>query len=243
MKTVICKNMETASRLAADLVCDQIEKKPNSVLLLATGSSPLRMYELLAEKVKAGQASLAEVKTFNLDEYFGIDKKNPQSYHSYMWNNFFSKIDIKKENVEIPETNPKDERKFCKEYEKKIKKAGIDLAVLGIGRNGHIAFNEPGTSFESETHAAELTAATAKANSRFFKSEKEVPKKAITVGLKTIMGAKEIVLLAFGKQKAKAVGDAVEGKVTKEVPASVLQKHKNAIFILDREAASMLRKN
>ncbi len=242
IQTIVAENSDMASRHAADIVFRQLEKKPNSVFMLPTGSTPLKLYSLLAEIVESGKISFSKAITFNLDEYLGISKTHKQSYHRFMWENFFGKIDINRKNVSIPEPNPKNTEKFCKAYEKKIKKAGLDIAVLGIGQNGHIGFNEPGTSFESKTHVAELTKSTIKANSRFFKSEKQVPKKAITAGLKTIMQAKKVIVLAFGKNKAKAVKEALEGKVSEKVPASILQRHKNTVFVLNKEAASMLKK-
>ena len=242
MKVIVAENQEIASKNAASMLCKQIKKKPSSVFLLPTGSTPLQMYSILLEKFQAGKISFAHTQSFNLDEYLGIKEGNKQSYHFFMQKNFFGKIDIKKANTNIPSSNPASPEKFCKAYEKKIKQAGLDLAVLGIGENGHIGFNEPGTSFNSETHVASLTKSTIKANSRLFSSKEKVPTKAITCGLKTIMRAKKVVLLAFGKKKAKAVRDALEKKPSSKVPASILQGHPNAFFILDREAASLLKK-
>ncbi len=242
VQTIVAENADIASRHASDIVCRQLGKKRHSVLLLPTGSTPLKLYGILAEMVRAGKLSFSDAVTFNLDEYLGISEKHPESYHSFMWKNFFGKIDINKRNVSIPETSPKDAKRFCREYEQKISRKGLDLAILGIGVNGHIGFNEPGTKFSSRTHVAELTKSTIKANSRFFRSRKQVPKKAITCGLKTIMQANKVVLLAFGKNKAKAVRDAMEGNISEKVPASILQKHGNVVFVLDREAASLLKK-
>ena len=242
VQIVVAENSSIASMDIAGIVQEQLEKNPNSVLLLPTGSTPLRVYKRLSEMAETGTISFSKAKTFNLDEYLGIKKSHPESYHSFMWKNFFGKIDIKKKNVSIPESNPKNANLFCKRYEEKIKKAGLDLALLGIGINGHIGFNEPGTSFDSKTHVTNLTKLTIKTNSRFFKSEKDVPTQAITAGIKTIMKAKKVVLMAFGKNKAKAIRNALEGKISEKVPASILQKHNNAIFILDKEAASLLKK-
>lgn len=242
MKIIVASNKETASRNAAHMVQDAIGKKPNTVFLFPTGSTPLPLYELLAERVKSGKLSFAHAMSFNLDEYLGIDVNHPESYHSFMENNFFSKVDFKKNSNNVPEANPKDPEKFCEEYEEKINKYGIDLAIIGIGRNGHIAFNEPGTSFDSITHVTDLTKSTIEANARFFKSEKEVPKKAITTGLKTISSAQKIILLAFGEDKAQAIKDTVEGEITEKVPASILQKHNDVTLILDIASASKLKK-
>ncbi len=242
MQVVVAGSEDIASRHVADLVSKQLHEKQNSVFLLPTGSTPLKLYNCLIDMVQAGKISFEKAVTFNLDEYQGIGNKHRQSYHSFMWNNFFGKIDINKRNVSIPESRPKSVEKVCKGYEKKMRNTGPDIAVLGIGENGHIGFNEPGTSFGSVTHVASLTKSTIKANSRFFKSKEEVPKKAITCGLKTIMTAKKVVLIAFGKKKAKAVRNALEGPVSEKAPASILQRHKNALFVLDREAASLLKK-
>ncbi len=242
VQIIVAENSDIASMNVAGIVQEQLEKKPNSVLLLPTGSTPLKVYKRLSEMVETGTVSFSEAKTFNLDEYYGIEKSHPESYHSFMWKNFFGKIDIKKENVSIPESNPKDADLFCKQYEERINEKGLDLALLGIGVNGHIGFNEPGTSFDSITHVTDLTKSTIEANSRFFESEKDVPTKAITAGMKTIMNAKKVVLMAFGKNKAEVIRDALEGEVSESVPASILQKHENAIFILDKDAASLLGK-
>jgi glucosamine-6-phosphate deaminase len=242
VKTIVAENAYIASRHASGIVSRQVGRKRHSVLLLPTGSTPLKLYANLAEMVKAGRVSFSDVTTFNLDEYLGISEKRPESYHRFMWKNFFGKIDINRRNVFIPETNPKDVKRFCREYEKKISRKGLDLAILGIGENGHVGFNEPGTKFSSKTHVASLTELTIRANSRFFRSKKQVPKKAITCGLKTIMQANKVVLLAFGKKKAKAVRAALEGKVSEKVPASILQKHGNVVFVLDKQAASLLKK-
>jgi len=240
MTVVVARNRDIASIHAFSIVRKQLDDKPSSVFLLPTGSTPLRLYGLLAESVKLGKASFSKAVTFNLDEYLGIGSEHPQSYNRFMWDNFLGKIDIKKENVFIPESRPANAEEFCRDYENEIKKSGIDLAILGLGDNGHIGFNEPGTLFFSETNVATLTPSTIKANSRFFGSEKEVPRQAITAGLKTIMRAKAIIVMAFGKGKARIVRQAIEGGVTETVPASVLQKHGNVLFILDKEAASML---
>ncbi|WP_276716918.1 glucosamine-6-phosphate deaminase, partial [Caloranaerobacter azorensis] len=174
-------------------------------------------------------------------EYYGLPKENPQSYHYYMMENLFKHVNIKKENIHIPNGMVENIEKECEEYEKKIQQAGgIDLQVLGIGRNGHIGFNEPDLKFEAKTHLVELDEDTIKANSRFFNSIEEVPTKAISMGIKTIMHAKKIVLLASGKEKAEAIYKAVKGEITPKVPASVLQLHPDVILIADEEAASLL---
>lgn len=242
VQAVVAENPGIASRHVADIVQRQLEEKPNAVFMLPTGSTPLRLYALLVEMVELEKISFSKAVTFNLDEYLGIGKRHRQSYHRFMWDNFFGRVGISSKNVSIPEPNPKDIERFCEAYEERVKRAGLDMAILGIGENGHIGFNEPGTSFSSETHLTKLSKSTIKANSRFFRSEKQVPKEAITAGLKTIMLAKKVILLAFGKKKAKAVKRALEGKPSEEVPASILQMHGNVLFVLDREAASLLKK-
>jgi glucosamine-6-phosphate deaminase len=240
MNVVVTRNPDMASRHVLGIIGSQLAAKHDSVFLLPTGSTPLKLYGLIAEAVGLGKMSFSNAATFNLDEYLGIEKDSPQSYNRFMWDNLFGKIDIRKENVAIPEPNPEDPDRFCSEYESRIRHSGIDIAIIGIGENGHIGFNEPGTSFSSVTHVASLTKSTVDANSRFFDSGKDVPKRAITAGLDTIMAADKIILLAFGKNKASAVKQAIEGGVTEKTPASVLQNHKDVTFVMDTDAASML---
>jgi glucosamine-6-phosphate deaminase len=241
MDLVITSDQDIASRHVLGIVCGQLEVKADSVFMLPTGSTPLRLYGLLAEAVSLGKTSFSRASTFNLDEYLGIDRNDPQSYYRFMWDNLFGKIDIKKGNVSVPDPNPGNTAEFCREYESRLRDSGIDIAIIGIGENGHVGFNEPGTPFSSETHIAELSSSTISANSRFFRSTKEVPSKAITAGLKTIMAADKIILLAFGKKKALAVKQALEGSVSESVPASILQQHRDVTFVLDKDAASMLK--
>jgi len=243
MKIIVAGSPEIASHHATNIISQQLNKKPNTVFLLPTGSTPLPLYRLLTEKVKTGVMSFAHAQTFNLDEYLGLDENHPQSYHRFMQDNLFSKIDVKKSNIFIPATKPKKPKRSCQKYEEQIARSGIDLAILGIGHNGHLAFNEPGTSFSSRTHIAKLSPLTIKANSRFFASPKQVPRQATTVGLKTIMSAKRIILLAFGPQKAQIVAAALEGNVTPDIPASLLQKHKHITVILDYPAVTSLKKS
>ncbi|QIB27612.1 glucosamine-6-phosphate deaminase [Caloranaerobacter azorensis] len=241
MKVLIVKDYEEMSRKAANIVASQIILKPDSVIGLATGDTPKGMYRELIKLYNNGDIDFANIKTFNLDEYYGLPKENPQSYHYYMMENLFKHINIKKENIYIPNGMAENIEKECEEYEKKIQQAGgIDLQVLGIGRNGHIGFNEPDLKFEAKTHLVELDEDTIKANSRFFNSIEEVPTKAISMGIKTIMHAKKIILLASGKEKAEAIYKAVKGEITPKVPASVLQLHPDVILIADEEAASLL---
>jgi len=183
----------------------------------------------------------SSVRTFNLDEYLGLPPNHEQSYNYFMFKNLFDHVNVNKKNVHIPDGKAKDPEAFCREYEKMIKEAGgIDLQILGIGANGHIAFNEPGSPADSRTRIVSLTVQTIKDNARFFTNEAEVPRKAISMGIATIMEARKIILLASGKNKADAIAGTVEGKPTVHVPASLLQKHPDATVVVDKEAASKL---
>ncbi len=241
MNILIVKDYNEMSRKAANIVVSQIILKPDSVIGLATGDTPKKMYEEIVELYNNGDVDFAQVKTFNLDEYYGLRKENPESYYYYMMENLFNHVNINKENINIPNGMAENIERECEEYEKRIEKAGgIDLQVLGIGRNGHIGFNEPDLKFEGKTHLVKLDEDTIKANSRFFDSIEEVPKLAISMGIKTIMHARKIILLASGKEKSEAIYKAVNGKITPELPASVLQLHPDVTLIVDKEAASLL---
>lgn len=243
MKIIICKNYEELSSTAANLIKDQIISKKDSVLGLATGSSPLKTYEKLVDLYKNNLLDFSEIKSVNLDEYKGLTKDNTNSYYFFMKENFFNKINIKEENINIPNGMALDELEECENYEEKINSlGGIDLQLLGIGHNGHIAFNEPASHFSKETHCVELSESTIKANSRFFETEDEVPKKAFTMGIGTIFKAKKIILIASGKDKAKIIKEAFFSEVNPNVPASILQFHKDVSIILDEDAASLINK-
>jgi len=231
------KDYEALSQKAAFIISSFIEEGPECVLGLATGSTPQRTYALLSDLCKKGEISFKKIKTFNLDEYSGLLDSDPQSYHSIMKKNLFSKTDIDIKNTFFPT----DFAPNYEKYDKKIKESkGIDFQILGIGTNGHIAFNEPGSKFFSKTRQVSLSKKTIKDNSRFFNNIKEVPKKAATMGLSTIMKAKKIMLMASGSNKSQAVFDALFGPISKKVPASILQKHKNLIVILDKKAAKKI---
>ena len=241
MEIKIFKNYQLLSQYVADIVSKQLQNKKDSILGLATGSTPKLMYELLIKKFKNKEISFGNVKTFNLDEYIGISSKNLQSYHFYMHNNFFKDIDIQKDNIFIPNGQTLDLQKECQDYEFLINQNGpIDLQILGIGQNGHIGFNEPGTKKNSLTHVVDLNIATIEANSRFFKNRNEVPKQAISMGIATILKAKKIVLLASGETKAKAILELVKQKPNINNPASWLKLHSNVTLIIDQQAASLL---
>lgn len=241
MRILITENYEQLSIEAAKIVAGQIYLKPASVLGLATGSTPLKMYENLIAVHKTIGLDFSQVTTFNLDEYIGLSADNPQSYHYFMQENFFKQINIRRENIFIPDGTAEDIFAESKNYDALIEsKGGIDLQILGIGQNAHIGFNEPDIKFEATTHKVKLDDETISANSRFFKNVDEVPKFAISMGIKNIMLARRVVLLANGKNKAAAVYKALCGSVTPEAPASILQLHQDATFILDKEAAADL---
>ena len=242
MEVIICKTKEEASRLAADMIAGLVKKTPKCVLGLATGSTPVEMYKCLAADVKAKKISFKSVKSWNLDEYWGLPGTHDQSYRYFMDKNLFDHIDIVKKNTHVLNGLAKDWKKEVKAYEAAIKKAGgIDLQVLGIGSDGHIAFNEPGSSLASRTRLVSLTPQTIKDNARFFKKAADVPKYALSMGVGTIMESKTIVLLAFGANKAEAVKGAVEGGISQFCTASALQMHKDAWFFCDEAAASKLK--
>ncbi len=243
MKVVVVKDYNEISCLAAQIITDQIINKKNSVLGLATGSTPIGVYQELIQKYKKGELDFSKVITFNLDEYCGLSPEHPQSYHFYMWNVLFKHINVKKENINLLNGVTENIAEECKQYEDLIQKSGgIDLQILGIGFNGHIGFNEPDISLDARTHLVDLTAETIRANSRFFNNAQEVPNQAITMGIGAIMQAKKIIMLASGKQKARIVEKTINGSITTKVPATVLQLHNNATIIIDQEVASQLAK-
>ncbi|MBU3100224.1 MULTISPECIES: glucosamine-6-phosphate deaminase [Clostridium] len=241
MRIIVVDNYEEMSKRAALMVASQVTLKPDSVIGLATGDTPLGMYEELVKLYNKKEVDFKEVRTFNLDEYHGLDRENSQSYYSYMTRNLFDKVDISKNNINMPDGMAKDVNASCVLYESKIKTlGGIDMQVLGIGGNGHIGFNEPNVNFEAQTHLVNLDEQTIEANSRFFKSIEEVPVKAISMGIKTIMNSKKIILLANGLNKAEVIEKAVNGKINPSIPASILQLHNDVTIIIDKEAASLL---
>ena len=225
----------------AQLFIDTVNENPNCVLGLATGSSPLGVYSKLIEAYKDGKVSFKDVRTFNLDEYVGLSEDHEQSYRYFMNHNLFDHIDIAKENTHVPCGNVESEEGLDS-YDNLIDEAGgIDLQILGIGSDGHIAFNEPGTSFDSLTHIAELAQSTINDNSRFFESVDQVPTKAVTMGLASIMKAKKIVLIATGESKADAVKGLLMGLITEKVPCSILRKHPDVTIYVDRDAYSKIK--
>ena len=240
MKVVIGNN-EKISALIAEEFIKQVNEKPNCVLGLATGTSPLKVYANLVQACKDGRVSFKDVKTFNLDEYIGLEGTHNQSYRYFMNDNLFNHIDINKENTHVL-LGVGDYLAYANNYDNLIKQAGgIDLQILGIGSDGHIAFNEPGTPFDSLTHVAELAESTIVDNSRLFNDISEVPTKAVTMGLRSIMNAKKIVLIATGKNKARAIYNLLKGPKTEEVPCSILQDHPDCTIYVDEDAYSLAK--
>ena len=241
MRVIIEKNYKLMSKKAALLVSSQVILKPDSILGLATGDTLLGMYQELIRMYEKHEIDFSEVTTFNLDEYYKLSLENPQSYNYYMKERFFKHVNFHPLNNYIPNGMTDDISKECLNYEERIKRrGGIDLQVLGIGSNGHIGFNEPGEKLNVITHLVNLSDETIKANSRFFNSPKEVPEKAISVGIGTILKANRIILLASGIDKAEAIKQTVSGHIDTWVPSSLLQAHPEAILIIDQKAASLL---
>ena len=237
MKLIHCKDYTEMSKKAAEIFAAQVILKPNCVLGLATGSTPVGTYKHLIEWYKAGILDFSQVKTVNLDEYVGLDVTSDQSYRYFMNDNLFDHINIDKANTNVPNGKAADIAAETDRYEALIKSlGGIDVQLLGIGNNGHIAFNEPHDSFDGRTHEVQLTESTIQANARFFSSMDEVPKRAISMGIGTIMQAKKIVLIANGPKKADIIYETCFGPITPNVPASALQLHPDATIIVDEEA-------
>ena len=239
MRVILCSDYNEMSACGARIVASQLTLKPDSVLGLATGSTPIGMYDILSKMYENGEIDFSKVKSFNLDEYYKISPDNDQSYHYFMEKNLFSKVNIKKENTHILDglcENPQEE---CNRFEKQIdENGGIDLQILGIGRNGHIGFNEPDKELYSKTHLTPLTQSTIDANSVFFSNENEMPKFALTMGMSSILKAKKIILMANGESKKDAVARLLSGKISTDLPASLLNVHPDVILICDKAAYS-----
>ncbi len=241
MQIVILDTPEQVANYGADRFADQLNNKPDSVLGLATGSTPIALYNALIARVQRGELSFANARTFNLDEYLGLAGTHPQSYRYFMNEHLFRHLDIDLANTAVPDGATEEPLVACDEYEAAIQAAGgIDLQLLGIGRNGHIGFNEPSSSLASRTRVKTLTPDTVKANQRFFEAGEFQPHLSITMGIGTIMEARQILLLATGESKAAAVRATVEGPLAARCPASILQMHPKARLVLDRAAASQL---
>ncbi|MCD7892076.1 MAG: glucosamine-6-phosphate deaminase [Erysipelotrichaceae bacterium] len=241
MKVIKVKDYEEASQKALNIMLDVIKNKPDANLGLATGSTPKRLYESMREDHRINGTSYSDIKTFNLDEYFGLSPDHPQSYYYFMCQNLFDELDINLDNVHVPKGSG-DIDEECVNYNQLLNDNPLDIQLLGIGSNGHIGFNEPGTPFESTTHKVDLKESTIKDNARLFfnGNEDEVPKQAVSMGIANIMNAKKILLIACGQNKAKAIKYTIEGKPSIDVPASVLQNHPDCTIIMDEAAASLL---
>lgn len=240
MEFIIAKDYDEMSRLAADRIAACLAAKPDCVLGLATGSTPIGLYADLVEDCKAGKIGFSNATTFNLDEYRGLDPKHVQSYRYFMQDNLFDHVDVDVSRTHVPDGANPDAQAACDEYERAIEEAGgIDLQLLGLGHNGHIGFNEPDEAFPVATHVVALTESTITANSRLFDSIDEVPREAYTMGVGTIMKARSILVVASGADKAAIVKEAFFGPVTPKVPASALQLHPNVTVIVDAEAGSL----
>lgn len=239
----VVKDYKELSVKGASIIAEHMRTKKEAILGLATGGTPIGTYEELIRMNKAGEITFKEVQTYNLDEYYPIDKSNPQSYDYFMKENLFNHIDIDSANTHIPNGMAKDSAEESIAYDQQVRSAGgVDIQLLGIGSNGHIGFNEPSNVFEPATHRVQLDERTIKDNARFFESIEQVPTEAITMGIGTIMSAKTILLLASGNSKATIIKEMLLGKVTPTVQASVLQFHKNVIVVVDESAASELLK-
>ena len=237
MKIYKAKDYKDMSRKAANIISAQVIMKPNCVLGLATGSTPIGTYDQLVEWYNKGDLDFSEVTTVNLDEYKGLPRTNDQSYYYFMHQHLFDRVNIDPERTNVPNGMELDAEKECGRYEELIRSlGGVDLQLLGLGHNGHIGFNEPGEAFEKETHCVDLTESTIEANKRFFASADDVPKQAYTMGIKTIMQAKKILIVVNGENKADIVERAFFGPVTPEVPASILQLHNDVTLVGDEAA-------
>lgn len=241
MKIYKAKDYKDMSRKAANIISAQVIMKPNCVLGLATGSTPIGTYDQLVEWYNKGDLDFSEVTTVNLDEYKGLPRTNDQSYYYFMHQHLFDRVNIDPERTNVPNGMEPDAEKECGRYEELIRSlGGMDLQLLGLGHNGHIGFNEPGEAFEKETHCVDLTESTIEANKRFFASADDVPKQAYTMGIKTIMQAKKILIVVNGENKADIVERAFFGPVTPEVPASILQLHNDVTLVGDEEALAKI---
>ena len=237
MKLIICKNYEEMSAAAAEIVAEAMKANPACVLGLATGSTPVGMYQRLIDMNKAGEIDFANVTTVNLDEYYPISPENDQSYRYFMNENLFNHVNIDKSRTFVPDGQAADPAAACEAYEEIVAKVGpAAVQVLGIGQNGHIGFNEPDSALEVKTHVTGLTKSTIKANARFFASEADVPTKALTMGIGTILNAEKIIILANGAAKHAAIAKMLEGKLDTSCPASMLNLHRDVVVICDESA-------
>lgn len=241
MEIRIFKTAQEASVAGADVIAGVLAAKKDMIMGLATGSTPVPMYREMARRCDAGEMDFSAARSFNLDEYIGLPETHDQSYRYFMNDNLFNHINIDKANTHVPCGIGADHAADAAHYDEMIEAAGgIDIQVLGIGNNGHIGFNEPSNVFIRGTHVVDLTESTIDANKRFFEKREDVPKQAITLGMGGIMGAKKVIMLAFGKGKAEAVRAMLKGEIDPKMPASILQLHKDVTLLIDEEAASLL---
>ena len=241
MKVIITKDYEELSRKAAEIMAEQINNNKESVLGLATGGSPVGMYKEIIKMNKEGKVDFSKIKTINLDEYIGLSGEHPQSYRHFMNENLFNHINIDKNNTHVPNGLAENAKEEEKRYDAKIEElGGTDFQLLGVGSNGHIAFNEPDNELVFGTHLTDLTEETIKANARFFDSIDDVPTKALTMGLGGIMQSKKILVIASGEDKAEAVRGMIKGNISTMMPASMLQMHRNVTVVIDEAAAKLL---
>ena len=241
MKVNITKNYEEMRQEAFKVMREVVRENPNAVLGLATGSTPIGLYQAMIKDHKENGTSYKNIKTVNLDEYAGLDYSSDQSYVYFMRNNLFDHVDIDLNNTHIENGKAEDKQAECDRYNKLLETLRQDIQVLGIGSNGHIAFNEPGTPFDSVTHIVDLTESTIKDNSRMFERIDDDPRQAFRIGLANIMNAKKVLILANGANKAKAVYGLVKGEITEEVPASILQNHPDCVLVCDEAAAALIQ--
>ena len=240
MKIIVVKNYKEMSERSAEIIADVVKKKPDCVLGLATGDTPIGMYDCLVDGYKKGELDFSKVSSVNLDEYYPITPDNDQSYRYFMNHQLFDHINIDKNNTNVPDGLASDPAAACAAYEALIRElGGIDIQVLGIGGNGHIGFNEPADALDPMTHLTDLTEDTIRANSRFFESEADVPRHALTMGIGTILSARRILLIATGEAKAKAIATVLSGKLTTSCPASLLNLHSDVTILCDRAAVSL----
>lgn len=240
MRLIVCDNQQEIANVGADMIAEVVVANPAAVLGLATGSTPVPMYQELIRRYEAGKLDFSSVRSVNLDEYYPLAPDNDQSYRYFMNHQLFDHINIDKNNTNVPDGLAADPAAACKAYEDIIRNlGGIDIQVLGIGGNGHIGFNEPAEALDPLTHLTDLTEDTIKANSRFFESEADVPRYALTMGIGTILSARRIMLIATGEAKAKAIATVLSGKLTTFCPASMLSLHNDVTVICDRAAVSL----
>ena len=241
MQIYRAKDYEDMSKKAANIIASQVVLKPDCVLGLATGSTPIGAYKNLVEKYEQGDLDFSQVTTVNLDEYKGLPRENDQSYYYFMHDNLFDHVNVKPENTHLPDGTKEDANEECARYEELIRSlGGQDLQLLGLGHNGHIGFNEPDTVFEKTTHCVDLQESTIEANKRFFASADDVPKQAYTMGIKNIMQAKKILVVVSGEDKADILKEVLYGPITPKVPASILQLHNDVTIVADEAALSKI---